>query len=136
MNTAILGDLKARYGDKVLLDPKDLEPALGITVGQQANLRSAGRFPIRTTKVGNKVKVSIYDMADYLSSLCEASVDIEIKASSPVSRAEKKALKGHLEGQWWLEFQQVVYATIERQNLLLKIGPAKLDSGSRKTVII
>lgn len=118
MNKEILGDLRQRYGDKVLLDPKDLESALGISTGQQANLRSSGQFPIKTTKIGNKVKVTIYDLADYLSGACDEEVKVQLDATQgTLSRPEKKARRGHLEKDWWCRFSQAVYAAIDKQRL-------------------
>ncbi len=118
MIDVILSDLRGRYGDKVLLSPDDLVSVLGVSVGQQANLRSSGRFPVATTKIGHLVRVSIYDLAKFLSGECVNVVKktkIDDKAS--LNRAQKKAIKGHLEKDWWLSFQIYVYMGLDKSSL-------------------
>jgi hypothetical protein len=59
----ILADLRDRFGDKVLLSPEDLASVINKSVGQQANERSQGKFPIPHKVEGRRVKVTIYDLA-------------------------------------------------------------------------
>lgn len=118
MIDAILADLRAIFGAKVLLDPDDLVEVLGISVGQQANLRSQGRFPVATQKIGGRIKVSIYDLAKYLSGLASTHAREEIAVSTiPMNRTEKKARKGLLEQNWWRLNQQRVVSIINRSLL-------------------
>lgn len=67
MYETVLVDLKQRFGDKVLLSPHDLAPVIASSPAVQANLRSQNRFPMPVRKIGKKVGVSIYHLAEYLS---------------------------------------------------------------------
>ena len=113
MLNEILIDLQGRFGSKVLLEPADLVEVIGISTGQQANLRSQGKFPIPTTKVGNKVKVSIYALAQWLVALATQSATTELATIPNLNRAEKKAIKGHLKGQWWAFRQEEICSIIK-----------------------
>lgn len=118
MFKVILEDLKSRVGDKIYLSPDDLEPLLDISKGQQANLRSQNKFPVRTSKIGGKVVVSIYDLAKHLSADCEAEVSATLAKSAPpaekLSRTTKKTQKGLLEKGWWQFHSNLLFAYIER----------------------
>lgn len=127
MFEAILTDLKGRYGAKVLLSPDDLVEVIGISVGQQANLRSKGMFPIPTKKVGALVKVSIYDLAKYLSGVCSDVVKHEARSltktdDKPLPRLEKKKRRGQLEKGWWLDFQQSIYPILDKSFYAFRVG--------------
>lgn len=63
----ILADLKRRFGDALVLSPKDIAPSIKTSEGVQANLRSEGRFPIPILPMGTKVGVSINHLAEYLA---------------------------------------------------------------------
>lgn len=123
MFAVILEDLRKRFGDKVVLGTDDLEAVLGISRGQQANLRSQNRFPIQTRKVGSRVVVSIYDLAKHLSRDCETEVkatmaNLAPKSDGKPSRKVKKAQQGLLEGNWWLLRTDQIIAVIENRSLL------------------
>lgn len=122
MLATILADLRGRFGSKVLLTPEDLAEVLGVSVGQQANLRSQGRFPIPTKRMGNRVMVSIYDLAQYLARQCEGQVSP--KVSPQLNRVDKKATKGRLQKDWWFTYQPMVIAIIERARFNINIIPA------------
>lgn len=110
MFKVILADLKAQFGVKVLLSPEDIAEIINISVGQQANMRSEGKFPIPYEKVGGRVRITIYDLAEYLANCCTKKVKQEMK-QLPValSRSEKKATKGHLANGWWkLRCRQII----------------------------
>ena len=77
----ILRDLRQVYGPKVLLSPEDLALAIGRSPKAQANMRSRGAFPMPVKRLGGKVGVSVYDLADYLAS------DSTIKAPSTAARS-------------------------------------------------
>ena len=98
----ILADLKAQFGVRVLLSPEDIAEIINISVGQQANMRSDGKFPIPYEKVGGRIRISIYDLAEYLANCCSRKVKQEMQ-QLPValSRSDKKATKGHLAKGWW-----------------------------------
>lgn len=66
MHSIVLNDLKEKFGDQVLLSPSDIAPIIASSPKVQANLRSQGRFPIPVQKMGAKVGVSIYHLAEYL----------------------------------------------------------------------
>ena len=59
----ILDDLKAQFGSKVQLSPEDIAEIINVSVGEQANKRSQGRFPIPYTKDGGRIRISIYALA-------------------------------------------------------------------------
>jgi hypothetical protein len=63
----ILRDLRQAYGHKVLLSPEDLALAIGRSPKAQANMRSRGAFPMPIKRVGGRVGVSVYALADYLA---------------------------------------------------------------------
>jgi hypothetical protein len=84
----VLADLREQYEHlkgKVYLKPLDLVPVLGISEGQQANLRSQGRFniPLQNKSAGLGVCVSIFDLAKYIA---DPSAFLETK-SSPKKKA-------------------------------------------------
>jgi hypothetical protein len=64
---AVLADLKERFGDRVLLTPGDLAPLIATSQAVQANMRSKRTFPLPVLKVGRRVGVSIYHLAEYLT---------------------------------------------------------------------
>lgn len=123
MFAVILEDLRKRFGDKVVLGTDDLEAVLGISRGQQANLRSQNRFPIQTQKVGSRVVVSIYDLAKHLSRDCETEVKATMESMASesdgrLSRKVKKAQRGKLKGNWWLLRTDQIIAVIENRSML------------------
>ena len=73
MNEAeVLNDLRQQFphlNGKIYLKPVDLVPIFGISEGQQANLRSEGRFriPLQDRKLGFGVCVSIYNLAKFIT---------------------------------------------------------------------
>ncbi|MCK6413684.1 MAG: hypothetical protein L6Q55_14865 [Azonexus sp.] len=134
MFDTILADLRSQFGPKVLLDPADLATVIGISVGQQANLRSEGKFPIPVEKIGNRVKVSIYELAKYLSGMARQHSKTEI-AQSPdkLNRAQKKATKGLLEKNWWAFRCWQVVAVIRKSSLEQSMSINSSDSTFTKT---
>lgn len=114
----ILEDLKATFGSKIQLSPADIAEIIDMSEGQQANLRSEGRFPIPYTKDGGRIRISIYALAKYLAECCSIDVKQEMK-SLPVTlpRSDKKAMKGHLEKGWWLLRKKQITSVIWRSNL-------------------
>ena len=133
MLNEILIVLQGRFGEKVLLEPADLVEVIGISTGQQANLRSQGRFPIPTTKVGNKVKVSIYALAQWLVALATQSATAELAKIPNLNRAEKKAKKGHLQGQWFAFRQDKIYSIINRS--IMETTPQAKNNRSTTPVL-
>ena len=67
MYEMVLADLKQRFGDKVMLSPSDIAPVIASSPAVQANLRLQNRFPIPVRRIGKKVGVTIYHLAEYLS---------------------------------------------------------------------
>lgn len=141
MFDVILDDLRKRFGNKIVLGTDDLEAVLGISRGQQANLRSQNRFPIQTRKVGSRVVVSIYDLAKHLSGDCETEVKATMasklsKAGETSSRKVKKAQRGLLQGNWWLFRAGRIIAILENRSLLDidKDGPLPPGDTSKITI--
>lgn len=117
MIETILADLRAIFNEKVLLEPADLVNVLGISTGQQANLRSEGKFPIETIKMGGKVKISIYALAKFLAGQSKLVIKEQLAQSSRLDRRGKKKTKGHLEKDWWLGFRERILSCIHRIEL-------------------
>lgn len=119
----ILADLRRIFGNKVLLSPEDIEEIIDTSVGQQANLRSEGRFPIPWDKDGfGRVKISIYDLAQYIANIGKNQVKQTLKqeivvAPDKPTRLQKKARKGHLERDWWA-WRQLHIVSIIRKSVL------------------
>lgn len=133
MLAVILADLRNQFGPKVLLDPEDLAPVIGISVGQQANLRSEGRFPIPYEKLGNRIKVSIYDLAQYLAGLANKYAKVEISMSpDKLTRVQKKATKGLLEKNWWAFHRAGVISALRKTHLSEELIRNVVDEKSFK----
>ena len=113
----ILEDLKATFGSKIQLSPADIAEIINISEGQQANLRSEGRFPIPYTKDGGRIRISIYALAKYLSECCFKAVQREI-VSIPcdVSRTQKKVTRGHLAKGWWQLRRKPIISVVWKTN--------------------
>ncbi len=134
MFDTILADLRSQFGPKVLLDPADLATVIGISVGQQANLRSEGKFPMPVEKIGNRVKVSIYELAKYLSGMARQHSKAEIvKSPDKLNRVQKKATKGLLEKNWWAFRCWQVVAVIRKSSLEQSMSINFSDSTFTKT---
>lgn len=119
MYKIILSDLRQQFGSKVLLSPEDLAEVIDVSVGQQANLRSADKFPIPHNKDDfGRVKVSIYDLASYLANLGKAQVKHEIaQIPDKLTRLQKKSAKGRLSKDWWQFRCSSIYSIINRSLL-------------------
>lgn len=107
MIETILKDLKERFGKKVILSPEDVAPIIATSPAVQANLRSQGRFPIPITKIGRKIGISIYHLAEFL-----ATGNVEVEAPEIKTRSLKvqpeAAMPRRASGRsrdWLLAFQ-------------------------------
>jgi hypothetical protein len=124
----ILADLRRIFGNKVLLSPEDIAEIIGISVGQQANMRSDDRFPIPYDKEDTgRIKISIYALAEYLANHGKKQVKQALKQEISLSpdkptRVQKKARKGHLETDWWVFRQRAIVAIINRSILELELA--------------
>lgn len=119
MFDVVLKDLQSRFGPKVLLSPEDIAQIINTSVGQQANLRSENRFPIPYEKDDlGRVKISIYDLAKYIASHGKKEVKRELAlVPEKLTRQQKKAKKGHLEGAWWTFRSSHIIAIVRRSIL-------------------
>ncbi|QWD89274.1 hypothetical protein GQ367_02025 [Polynucleobacter sp. MWH-CaK5] len=114
----VLNDLRGKFGDKVLLSPQDISEIIGMSVGEQANKRSADDFPIPWSKDSGRIKVTIYHLADYIANHGKKQVKQQIaKIPDRLTRTQKKATKGHLEKEWWLFRSRPIIAIIQKSNL-------------------
>ena len=114
----VLNDLRGKFGDKVLLSPQDISDIIGMSVGEQANKRSADDFPIPWSKDSGRIKVTIYHLADYIANHGKTQVKQQIaKIPDKLTRTQKKATKGHLEKEWWLFRSRPIIAIIQKSNL-------------------
>lgn len=114
----MLNDLRGKFGDKVLLSPQDISEIIGMSVGEQANKRSADDFPIPWSKDSGRIKVTIYHLADYIANHGKIQVKQQMtKIPEKLTRIQKKATKGHLEKEWWLFRSRPIIAIIQKSNL-------------------
>jgi hypothetical protein len=114
----VLNDLRGKFGDKVLLSPQDISDIIGMSVGEQANKRSANDFPIPWSKDSGRIKVTIYHLADYIANHGKTQVKQQIaKIPDRLTRTQKKATKGHLEKEWWLFRSRPIIAIIQKSIL-------------------
>lgn len=124
MYETVLADLKQRFGDKVLLSPHDIAPVIASSPAVQANLRSQKRFPIPVRTIGKKVGVSIYHLAEYLST-GDVKVEppkedlIPPKSSKPVRVASRTRSR-----EWLHAFQTQIQFQFE---LLKEVQVIVLD---------
>lgn len=110
----VLDDLKARFGEKVLLTPQDIAPVISRSPEVQANMRYHQQFPIPVKKDpnGRRVFVSIYHLAEYIAT---GNVLLE-KNSEPVEPAVKvkpKTNKGVDDKSWQFALMNVSQFTYE-----------------------
>jgi hypothetical protein len=103
MFTAVLEDLKDRFGDKALLSPADIAPLIASSEKVQANLRSQGRFPIPVQKMGTKVGISIYHLAEYLANGTVPPKDFQKVLNVP---APKKSKSSSRSKEWLMAFRE------------------------------
>lgn len=122
MFDVILEDLKRRFGDKIFLTPDDLALITGISIGQQAKLRSENRFPIPYEKIGNRIKISIYHLAEYLSKKANAyakkKVKEEVRNLADKRKESKKATNGRLKKDWFRDFMSTFVVQYENRLML------------------
>lgn len=123
----ILADLRRIFGNKVLLTPEDIAEIIGMSVGQQANKRSEGKFPIPYEDETGRIKISIYSLAEYLANHGRQQVKQALKHEISLSpdkptRVQKKARKGHLEKDWWAFRQRAIVAIINRSILEFELA--------------
>ena len=107
MHSIVLSDLKEKFGDQVMLSPSDIAPIIASSPKVQANLRSQGRFPIPVQKMGAKVGVSIYHLAEYLETGKVAgsigdTKDIKKIYSLPALRQRKSSARSK---EWMMAFR-------------------------------
>jgi hypothetical protein len=80
-----LKDLQAEFGKKKLLTPDEIAPHIGRSANAQAVLRSRKRFPIPKKVLGNRIVVSIYDLAHYIGDEGEAGA---VEGAAPTQPAK------------------------------------------------
>lgn len=118
----------------MLLSPQDISDIIGMSVGEQANKRSADNFPIPWSKDSGRIKVTIYHLADYIANHGKKQVKQQMaKIPEKLTRIQKKATKGHLEKEWWLFKSRPIIAIIEKSILENELG---YKDGSRNKLKI
>lgn len=122
LRTEIINDLKNKYGEKYLLSPAELALIINKSVAAQANMRSTGTFPIKVVKIGKKIGISVYDVADFLVSgqLKEIS---KTKIAVDTAKITTKITKKRGARDWLLAFEQSVNF---QQNLLSHLHELRL----------
>lgn len=91
MYQTVLNDLTARFGADVMLTPEQIAPIIASSPAVQANLRSQGRFPIPVRRIGNKVVVSIYHLAEFIANGDVVIEKPQPEPAKPAARATPKA---------------------------------------------
>lgn len=136
MIETVLADLKSRFGEKVLLSPEDIAPIIARSPAVQANMRSQGRFPIPIKKMGSKVGITIYHLAEYLAN---GDVKVEVK---PINEVElilnKTTSKRRKNNRDWLtafqmqnNFNNELFVRVEKLILEEELNTSK-DSDLKK----
>lgn len=136
MIETVLADLKSRFGEKVLLSPEDIAPIIARSPAVQANMRSQGRFPIPIKKMGSKVGITIYHLAEYLAN---GDVKVEVK---PIDEVElilnKTTSKRRKNNRDWLtafqmqnNFNDELFVRVEKLILEEELNTSK-DSDLKK----
>lgn len=136
MIETVLADLKSRFGEKVLLSPEDIAPIIARSPAVQANMRSQGRFPIPIKKMGSKVGITIYHLAEYLAN---GDVKVEVK---PIDEVElilnKTTSKRRKNNRDWLtafqmqnNFNNELFVRVEKLILEEELNTSK-DSDLKK----
>jgi len=123
----ILADLHREFPGAKVLTSDQVARVLATTPAAIANMRHRGTFPIEVKKVGSRVCVSVYDLAEFLatgsvvstskapSALVESS---SARGLGLISPSSGKRSKGKYD--WLLafrrsiDFQERVYAELER----------------------
>lgn len=135
----ILEDLKQAVQGRLVLTPVELQAVLGVSEGQQANLRSQKRFPIVHKKIGSSVVYPIHAIAKHLSG--EASKNAnevikQIQVDKPLSRIQKKKIGNHLESDWMHTFRLRLFAMFENNEIEQELIEVKAQyKAERKTGI-
>ncbi|WP_144029932.1 MULTISPECIES: hypothetical protein [Burkholderia] len=96
---------------RMILTPDEAKLITGISVGQQANLRSQNRLPFSYLKSGGKIGISIVALAKWIAGEQEEYVKEELKPifnqpmpigvkKNQLNRLAKKNEKGKLKRGW------------------------------------
>ena len=150
-----LADLKQRFGDEILLSPEDIAKVLRTSVAVQANMRSKGTFPLPIIRMGNRVGVNIYQLADYLNGnvidleLDDPKMIVALPPSSatppstpqptPKKKIPRTKTQNAVEEDWRIGFQQsiqfqvAVFAAIEKLDLEESVSAKDEQTGGRNS---
>lgn len=133
-----LADLKERFGARVVLGPHDIAELLAISTQAQANMRHAGTFPLPVKKIGRRVGVSIYDVAEFLASPPLTPITKSKVAELPVSEPAPNRRKRKGQHDWMLamrrsiDFQQAVFIRLEEILLETNTPLGKMKASREK----
>ena len=133
----VLADLKKTFGSKILLSPEDLAPLIATSIAVQANMRSQGRFPLPIRKIGSRIGVSIYHVAEFIAHgevKVAIAVDLQCEnktatcSTPPKKPVVRRTSRLSLDNAWMramtiqLEFQERLQKAVrvEIMNLMLK----------------
>lgn len=107
----ILFDLKGRFGDKVILSPKDIAPIIDTSIGVQANQRLRQNFPIPIIKQGTKIGITIFALARWLAdgSVQPSDSDLETIAPQPATASPQPSPnKRRSKNDWMLAMEDTI----------------------------
>lgn len=141
----IVEELKQTVNGRMVMTPAELQTIMGLSVNQQANMRSQNRFPINHQKVGSKVLYTVHAVAKHLSASATDSVKEtikEIERDKPLSRSKKKNMTNHLKSGWWCAYCIELRRVCESNNTVVVLSSAEVmpeiedSETSKKTIIL
>ncbi len=101
----IFNDIKERFPNKIILSPEDIAPLICINKQVQADMRHRGTFPIPIKKIGKKVGISIYDLAEYLSN-DNKKEDVIVIKKEKIKKERIDNIKYNVPKNWHIGFKQ------------------------------
>ena len=134
----MIDELKQTVNGRMVMTPAELQTVIGLSVSQQANMRSQNRFPITHQKIGSKVLYTVHAVAKYLTSSAMDNVKEavkEIEREKPLSRSKKKNMSNHLKSGWWCAYRLKLRAVCECNKTELELLAVMPEKESRKNMV-
>lgn len=134
----ILAEIRARFGEKLVLYSEDLAEILGKdSVGAIYSLNSRGGLPVEVKEVGGRPCVSVFDVAEWLANSNSSNKAVTAKKSAKEEKpvAEPKRYRESL-GKYLLQlrvqrnFLAELDANIEKLITQLEIDRPDLPSNA------
>lgn len=134
MYEKVLADLKSQFPGRFTLNIDEVAAALHKSKQALASMVHRGTFPLPVLKVGNRVAVSIYHMAEFLATgNVSPPQPAAIKASAATKIIEEAKQRRRKRGQYdWmvsfrtaLDFQEGVYSALEKLRILEELSASE-----------